>query len=269
MTVLTHSKRVNPERNSSKGNQLKWFDGTYWYKADYLGYEALVEYLVSKLLQKTNVSSFVDYEMTWIQYQKKEFIGCRSKHFLNQDCELITLEKLFRKYKGIELTKEYAYFDVEERIQYVVEGVTEITGLQEFGKYMTMLLQLDALFLNEDRHMHNIAVIYKSDGTFAYCPVFDNGAGLFSDTRISYDLNTNLEACYEIIEAKPFNRSFDIQVDAAEELYGYPLECWFTIEDVKKHLEEVKKYYPVEIINRVEQIMRFQLRKYQYLQKTK
>ena len=27
---------------SSKGNQLKWFDGEYWYKADFLGYEALV-----------------------------------------------------------------------------------------------------------------------------------------------------------------------------------------------------------------------------------
>ena len=34
---------------SSKGNQLKWFNQGIWYKADYTGYEGLSEYLISKL----------------------------------------------------------------------------------------------------------------------------------------------------------------------------------------------------------------------------
>ena len=39
------------DRQSSKGNQLKWqSQNGIWYKADYTGYEGLVEYFVSCLL---------------------------------------------------------------------------------------------------------------------------------------------------------------------------------------------------------------------------
>lgn len=58
---------------------------------------------------------------------------------------------------------------------------TGYEGLQEFGKYMNKLLTIDAFFLNEDRHMHNIAVLMNGDGEFDYCPIFDNGAGLLAD----------------------------------------------------------------------------------------
>ena len=33
------------DRQSSKGNQLKWCRNNVWYKADYMGYEGLVEYV--------------------------------------------------------------------------------------------------------------------------------------------------------------------------------------------------------------------------------
>jgi len=39
-------------RQSSKGNQLKWATNGYWYKADYTGYEGLAEYMISQLLKK-------------------------------------------------------------------------------------------------------------------------------------------------------------------------------------------------------------------------
>lgn len=269
MISLTESKQINPERNSSKGNQLKWLDGECWYKADYLGYEALVEYLVSKLLQKTNVSEFVEYDIVNIQYKKKNFMGCYSKNFLDDGEELITLEKLFRQYKGIDWTQTYALLDVKQRISFVVNGVEEITGLKQFGKYLTMLMEMDALFLNEDRHTHNIAVIRKKDKTFAYAPVFDNGVGLFSDTRISYELDLPLQECYQLIEAKPFNRSFDIQVDAAEALYGSVLKYWFTMNDVQQLLEEARAFYEPRVIQRVEDVMGLQLHKYQYMHTNK
>lgn len=57
MAELITSKKQELNRNSSKGNQLKWSNGTVWYKADYLGYEALSEYVVSHLLNKTSVPS--------------------------------------------------------------------------------------------------------------------------------------------------------------------------------------------------------------------
>lgn len=46
-----------------------------------------------------------------------------------------------------------------------------MTGLQEFGIYMNKLLTIDALFLNEDRHTHNIAVLMNGKGDYAYCPI--------------------------------------------------------------------------------------------------
>ena len=46
------------DRQSSKGNQLKWENEGIWYKADYTGYEGLVEYMISHLLKsKRTISS--------------------------------------------------------------------------------------------------------------------------------------------------------------------------------------------------------------------
>ena len=42
------------ENHTSKGNQPKWYVHDKWYKADHMGYEALAEYVVSKLLKKSN-----------------------------------------------------------------------------------------------------------------------------------------------------------------------------------------------------------------------
>ena len=43
------------ERQSSKGNQLKWENDGIWYKADYTGYEGLSEYMISHLLEKSTL----------------------------------------------------------------------------------------------------------------------------------------------------------------------------------------------------------------------
>ena len=45
--------------------------------------------------------------------------------------------------------------------------VERITGLKDFGIYLNKLLTIDALFVNEDRHMHNIAVLMNQKGDFA------------------------------------------------------------------------------------------------------
>ena len=75
----------NFERQSSKGNQLKWQNDNYWYKADYADYEGLVEYVVSKLLSKSNLKpvEYVDYELEKIKYKRNTFYGVRSEGFLS------------------------------------------------------------------------------------------------------------------------------------------------------------------------------------------
>ena len=41
MIELFERDMKTAEYKSSKGNQLKWINGSEWYKADYTGYEGL------------------------------------------------------------------------------------------------------------------------------------------------------------------------------------------------------------------------------------
>ena len=103
------------------------------------------------------------------------------------------------------------------------------TGLTGAGEYLTLLLELDAFFLNEDRHTNNLAVI-RNEKTmeFRYCPIFDNGLALLSDLN-DYSLDQDIYDCIGRVPAKPFSRFFEEQVDAAEELYGMQLHFSFSV----------------------------------------
>lgn len=271
MTLITDGMqmaRQETEWTSSKGNQNKWFADGMWYKEDGLGYEALAEIFVSRLLAKTNVGSFVSYEYEQLERDGRPYHGCRSADFLlPEDDKLISVERLFQAYKGESAARGIVQFETaEERICYIVENMEEITGLNGFGNYLRKVLTVDTLFLNEDRHFHNIAVIQKKDGTFRECPLFDHGASLFSDTRSDYPLELNTEACYQKIQAKPFSRTFDEQLDACEILYGgFQFHAFFTMKDVELLLEEFQGIYEDQILSRVCEVMREQIRKYEYL----
>ena len=186
MTLITDKLQMTGQETkwtSSKGNQNKWFADGMWYKEDGLGYEALAEILVSRLLAKTNVETFVSYEYEQVERNGRQYHGCRSADFLlPDDDKLISVERLFQAYKREGAAQKAAQFETAaERIRYIAESIEEITGLNNFGDYLRKVLTVDALFLNEDRHFHNIAVIQKKDGTFRECPLFDHGASLFSD----------------------------------------------------------------------------------------
>lgn len=256
------------EQTSSKGNQNKWFYENVWYKEDGLGYEALAEVLISRLLKKTNVDFFVEYEYEELERNGKLFHGCRSANFMTEeDDKVISVERLFRSYKKEGAARSAVkYADTEERIRHIAKTVEEITGLEHFGSYLRKTLTVDTLFLNEDRHFHNLAVIQKKDGRFRKCPIFDNGAGLFSDVRGDYPLDMDLETCYGKIQAKPFSVDFDEQLDACEILFGNcTFKAWFTMKDVEAVLQEFQGIYQDKILERVRNVMRMQMRKYAYL----
>ena len=56
---LTDIKKEKIENHTSKGNQPKWHIDNKWYKADHMSYEALSEYVTSRLLAKSNVCSII------------------------------------------------------------------------------------------------------------------------------------------------------------------------------------------------------------------
>lgn len=252
---------------SSKGNQWKWNDGSYWYKADQLGYETMTETVVSHLLTHSTIKDHVIYEPVLIRYHEKELLGCKSENFLKDSQELITLERLFRQNVGMSLSKELSYIhDVKKRIEYTVDHVITYTDLADFGVYLTKILEMDAFFLNEDRHTNNIAVIYDlRERRYDYCPYFDMGLSLFADVKQDFPMEKNLEECRKSIIAKPFSRDFDEQMDAANELYGSYLRFTITKEEMVKEIDKWKFPYEKEYLERAKEALRYQAGKYQYM----
>ena len=255
------------DRQSSKGNQLKWFANQYWYKADYTGYEGLSEYVISKLLNLSSLGKdeFIDYQTEEIKYKYMTYKGCKSKNFLPDGWSLITLERLFQNTYQNSLNKAiHTISDLENRIRFLVEQTIRITDLQDFGKYISKLLTIDAVFFNEDRHTHNIAVLLDTNGKYHYCPIFDHGAGLLSDTSMDYPMNVPVLSLMENVQSKTICTSFDEQLDIVEKCYGQHIKFSFGEKDIVKALEE-EDYYSAEVKDRVKEILFHQRRKYQYL----
>lgn len=267
MVELFEQDIEQDNRQSSKGNQLKWLKGNMWYKADYTGYEGMAEYMASSLLKYSNLNTkdYISYNTEEINYGNVKYSGCSSINFLKEGWQLITLERLFQSFYGKSLHKSIYMIDsVEERVRFLVEQIMRITGLKNFGVYISKLLTIDALFLNEDRHTHNIAVLMDEEGMYHYCPIFDNGACLLSDTTMDYPMHVEVQKLIANTASKTFCKDFDEQLDAAEQLYGQHIKFNFNEEDIRSLLE-CEKYYPEEIKERIMSIIREQRRKYQYL----
>lgn len=254
-------------RQSSKGNQLKWENNGIWYKADYTGYEGLAEYMISHLLKKSTLSEneFVLYDIEKIKYKEQVYIGVKSNNFLKEGWQLITIERLFKSFFGESLyTSIFAISEHEQRLHFLTDQVERITGLPNFGAYLNKLFTIDAFFLNEDRHTHNIAVLMNEKGEFAYCPVFDNGAGLLADTKMDYPIQEELYTLIKQVHSKTICDDFDEQLDISEAINGENLKFYFTKRDVRELLEKVVEYSEEEK-RRVETIIYMQMKKYQYL----
>ena len=255
------------ERQSSKGNQLKWLKGKTWYKADYTGYEGIAEYMISNLLIDSNLKKeeYICYDTEEIHYRYHNYLGCSSINFLPEGWQLITLERLFHNFYSQSLNKSiYQIEKVENRIRFLVEQTIRITGLEDFGEYISKLLTLDAFFLNEDRHTHNIAVLMDREGSYHYCPIFDNGAGVLSDTTMDYPMNVKIEELLKNVTSKTFCPDFDEQLDVAERLYGQFIKFEFGENEIRSLLEH-EKHYSEEIKERIMNILLMQKRKYRYL----
>lgn len=254
-------------RHSSKGNQLKWEKDGVWYKADYTGYEGLAEYMISQLLKKSTLKKdeFVIYEPEQIKYKRKIFNGAKSDNFLNDDWQLVTLQRLYKtRYNRSFIEDVWHIPETTDRLKFVVEKVEQITKLENFGIYMCKLLTIDAFFLNEDRHMHNIAVLMNGEGKNRLCPFFDQGAGLLSDTALDYPLGDDAVAMMGEVNAKTICSGFEEALEAAEQLYGYNLKFSFTKKDVEELINNVGIYSDEEKA-RVKTIIFQQMRRYEYL----
>lgn len=265
--------------HSSKGNQMKWLQDGYWYKADQFGYESLAEVVTSRLLKKSSIENATLYEPVIIIYRDNEYRGCRSVNFRSEEEILVPLERLFRSHTTIGLAKQLARISsVKEKIQYTEEVIRNITGMNDFGKYLATMLEMDAFFLNEDRHTNNISILYnKNTDSYRVCPFYDMGLSLFADTKVDFPLRKDYFVYKENIVAKPFSRDFDEQMDAVNELYGSYLKFNFSPMHIVDIVNKLKKEYFLSTedsakgsvggyteqeMQRVEETLRYQASKY-------
>ena len=244
-------KSVTDEKiaeTSSKGNQEKWRDGGRWYKVDQFGYEGLAETVISRLLERSGIETetpfrFVRYRMERMNVHGRDRSGCSSADFLRPGESIITLAHLFKR-EGHPLGDALKRLSSDrKRIAWLAEETAALTGLDRFPQYLTLLFEADALFLNDDRHLNNIAVLEKN-GRFGYCPVFDNGAGLLSNVREA-PMDIDPAALIRSARARPFNTTFSRQMIHARSLFGPQLDIpAFTEEELRRELEEPLTYYP-------------------------
>lgn len=235
---------------SSKGNQEKWFDQetNRWFKLDQFGYEALSETVISALLEYSNIEKdfpfrFVRYRMEKLLVHGRERNGCSSENFLKSGQNVITLSHLFKQESHTTLADILGKLPSDkQRIAWLAEKTAELTGLDQFPQYLTLLFEVDALFLNEDRHLNNIAVLLQN-GSYDYCPIFDNGAALLSNTQI-YQMEIDPRAHIKTVRARPFNTTFNRQIIAARNQFGAQLQMpKFTRSEINDVLEPLLPYY--------------------------
>ena len=253
MKIYNNHSGSTGKLTTSKGNQIKMKIDDFWYKMDYLGYEGLAEYLCSELLPYTNIMSYVKYEMVEMPLNGENFNGCNSKDFLKENEEIVTAARLFKSYVGKSVDDFLVqYKSLKEQISSFVCTVESITGIEDYGKHLTQMLEWDTFVLNDDRHFNNIAFIYNPDKKeFSLCPLFDNGAAFLSDLRFDYPLEKDFYGLIANVSAKPFHKSFDKQTQICEELYGTQLIIDKSICISQKTKESIRQQYGDRVADRV------------------
>lgn len=251
MNVYSSADGSTGKMSLFKGNQIKLTVNGIQYKIDCMGYEGLSEYLCSELFVYTNIESFVHYEMTEMTLNGEHFNGCMSKDFLHEGEEIITADKLFKMYSGMSVQEFLESKDsLEERIVSFVNEVERITGIKDYGKELTKVLEWDTFVLNDDRHFNNLAFIYNSDSKeFSPCDLFDNSGAFLSNRKSCHLLEKNIHELMADVKAK---------VNVCEALYGVQLMVHPNICISKEVEQKIRNQYGDKIADRVGMIFECQ-----------
>ena len=257
---------------SSKGNQEKWYhaENNSWYKLDMVGFEALAEAVASELLiNHSNIESelgykVVPYSIEIADVHRKKRVACASPNFLADGQSIQTAYHILKRILGADYQKVLAEKStIQKRLALIVDTVEKSTGLTGFGRYLTLLFEVDALIANEDRHLNNIAVL-EHNGEYDYCPVFDNGEGFMLD-NIKYPFDIPTQSMTNTLRAKPFECRFGKLLTSARELYGPQLKVDFSKKDidyiVDKHLHWYQPFFSYLLKDRIVSVVMGQKKK--------
>ncbi|WP_409967483.1 hypothetical protein RFF05_12920 [Bengtsoniella intestinalis] len=235
---------------AAKGNQDKWLDHGLWYKLDTGSFESLAETVASQLLEKSNIQSqlgyqIVPYEVTKVMRHGQQRTACVSPNFLKEGQTIVTADHLLRRAVGADYqTQVFAKCRTYPQIlETFVDVMVQVTGLVDFGAYLTLLFECDCLIRNVDRHLNNIVVLWSPEG-YDYCPIFDNGAS-FLLNPLEYPLDVSAKSLVKGIKAQPFRYAFSIQVRQVRKLYGQQLQLTIAHQELAQIVDDQLHHYPL------------------------
>ena len=197
------------QQGTSEGTQEKYKKDGYWYKLNQDGEEGLVECLASRLLTFSDLpeESYIVYEQGMINGKP----GCRSKNYLGENEEFVTLYRMYFNEFGMDLASVTSKMErMDDRINYVLRFVMDSCGI-DITKYLQRTFTLDRIILNEDRHFNNLALIEGERG-FRTAPIFDNGRSLLTVNR-SVNWYLPVEDTVKRVIAKPFSGSHEMMYE--------------------------------------------------------
>ena len=129
---------------------------------------------------------------------------------IDEEEELVTFYRLYYNEVGKDLSKVIANMNtMEERIEYVIRFIDQSCGLN-IHAYLSKVLTLDMICLNEDRHLNNLALIMRGN-EFYPAPIFDNGVSLLTANQ-SVNWNFSIEENVKRVIARPFCGSHEKMV---------------------------------------------------------
>lgn len=197
--------------SSSKGNQNKYLlRSTGEFIKEQFAYQNVVwkdyqvEYLSCILAEQMNLKNVWVLEQEIVQLSNNR-MGVASRDFSN-------------KYEWLpfaHISEIYDYrnkkLSVKSRFDLFVQVIDELFQV-DITEYLAVMVLLDYLLGNEDRHYNNIGIVRNLvTGSYAPAPLFDFGLGLFEhDLRYR---GCNLFAAKARMEGKPFSHDLGEAVD--------------------------------------------------------
>lgn len=215
---------------TSEGTQIKFYKDNYWYKLDSAGGEGISEELCAKILSFSSLTDreYVCYESGLIN----NTAGCRSRNFLADGEEFITLYRFYQLMTGEKLNDKINTLNTpRERADFVLSFFRGAIGL-DLNHYFAKIFTLDYIILNEDRHFNNLGFIRSADGSYREAPIFDNGKSLLVGNP-SVNRHLSLEENVKRTIARPFSGSFEKNM----ELFGTGFQL-----DIDACISQISQY---------------------------
>lgn len=160
---------------TSKGMQEKWEKDGYWYKKDLIGQESIVENICSSFILACGV-------LDTVYYSLEGNYTCKSKSFLKSGETFITLDTLLKRVLN---ERQYNLFyknigknNIIDKIK-LLSSFYETIGIRNSEYDLKLMVYLDSVLYNVDRHSNNLGVIADEDGKIIKLnPIFDMGYSL-------------------------------------------------------------------------------------------